>query len=237
MLASLLPGLREVRTPLAVGYLWLLVMWLWFAGHVPTERPTGDGFIPRVFDLLDLLGPAAVLAALSFVAFLLGALLTIPTEGRLMQRLFERMPTTSLDVRTTRDEYNQHVTRLRDRAERSIRSLPPDEFDQADLDVARKSYAGASDLRQRLLVVNQELYGEYDRLETESQFRLNLAPPLMTFGATAGVGVWPGWAAIGVLAGVILIIQGLSRGARSASVIQRAVLSKDIEHPLASLGG
>ena len=236
MLASLLPGLREVRTPLTVGYLWLLVLWLWFADRVPTNRPDGDGLVPRIFDLLDILGPAAGLAALTFVAFLLGALLTIPTEGRLMQRLFQSVPTTSLDVRTTRDEYAEHVLDLRHRAEESIRGLPPDQFDQADLDVARKSYAGASDLRQRLLVTNQELYGEYDRLEAECQFRLNVCLPLLALGVTAAVDLWIGWAFLAAGASGVLLFQSFGRGARSASVIQRAVLAKDITHPLASLG-
>lgn len=237
MLASLLPGLREVRTPLTVGYLWLLVLWLWFADQIPTERPEGDGLIGRIFDLLAILGPTAGLAAVSFVAFLLGALLTIPTEGRVMQRAFEVAPTASLDVRTTRAEYAQHIERLRVRAEESIRSLPPNEFRQADVELARKAYAGASDLRQRLLVANQELYGEYDRLEAESQFRLNVCLPLFVLGFTAARDLWIGWAFVTAVATVVLLVQSLGRGARSSSVIQRAVLTKIISHPLADLAG
>lgn len=80
MLASLLPGLRDVRTPLTVGYLWLVVAWLIWADDVPRQRPDGDGIIARAFDLGELVGPAASIAALSFAAYLLGVLLTVPTE-------------------------------------------------------------------------------------------------------------------------------------------------------------
>lgn len=86
MLGSLLPGVREVRTPLTVGYLWLLIAWLAFADRFPTERPDTDtdavGLTVRLFALGDIVGPAIALAALSFIAYIAGALLTFdPQEG------------------------------------------------------------------------------------------------------------------------------------------------------------
>lgn len=232
MLASLLPGLRDVRTPLTVGYLWLLLLWLWFADEFPTERPDDDGFVARIYDLLDMLGTAAGVAAVSFVAFVLGSLLTIPTQGRVVQRLFQAIPTTSTDVLVTRREYARRVANLIEKAENSLQGLPPDDFDQADWEVARKSALTPSDLRHRLLVANQELYGEYDRLEAECQFRLNLVMPLVALGFTAGFQLWSGWIVIALFAGALLTFQGLDRGARAALLLQRAVLSNDIKHPL-----
>src|SRR5690554_6799109 len=79
MLASLLPGLRDVRTPLTVGYLWLVLLYLWFADRLPHERPDGDGVLSRLFDLSAFVGLSVTLAATSFVAYLVGALTTIPT--------------------------------------------------------------------------------------------------------------------------------------------------------------
>ncbi|MFF4392878.1 MULTISPECIES: hypothetical protein [unclassified Streptomyces] len=38
MLASLLPGLRELRTPLATGYLYLLLLFLLFSDSIPTKN-------------------------------------------------------------------------------------------------------------------------------------------------------------------------------------------------------
>lgn len=47
MLAGLLPGLRQVRTPLAVGYLWLLNLWLLLADYLP--RKAAGGVVGQIF--------------------------------------------------------------------------------------------------------------------------------------------------------------------------------------------
>jgi hypothetical protein len=37
LLASLLPGLRDLRVPLAAGLMWLVVLWLSFYPDLPTK--------------------------------------------------------------------------------------------------------------------------------------------------------------------------------------------------------
>jgi hypothetical protein len=91
MLASLLPGLRDVRTPITVGYLWLTFAWVVWGDRIPDGRPNGDGLIARVYDVSEFLGNTTLLAALSFVAYILGAIVTIPVEGR-FGRVFGSMP-------------------------------------------------------------------------------------------------------------------------------------------------
>src|SRR5687768_7664884 len=86
MLAGLLPGLRQVRTPLAVGYMWLLVLWLLFADDLP-RNPTDGSLISRVFELGGFFGKAAVVATLSFVAYLIGSLIPINPHRVLSFRL------------------------------------------------------------------------------------------------------------------------------------------------------
>lgn len=73
MLASVLPGLRELRAPLAAGYLWLAFAWLIFRDDVPA-RSEATGIVGDVFELAQFAGPAATLAAVTFVAYLVGAL-------------------------------------------------------------------------------------------------------------------------------------------------------------------
>jgi hypothetical protein len=51
MITGLLPGLRELRAPLAAGYLWLVVAWLWF------RRGSLAQFVP--VDLLRVGRPGA----------------------------------------------------------------------------------------------------------------------------------------------------------------------------------
>jgi hypothetical protein len=66
-LASLLPGLREVRSALLSGYAWLVVIYLITGQNVPTvdDSPFGP--------LADAVGPVGVAVAVSFGASLLGS--------------------------------------------------------------------------------------------------------------------------------------------------------------------
>jgi hypothetical protein len=77
MLTSVLPGFREVRTPLIVGYLYLLCIWIWFGeSRLVPEHPSNT-FTQRISDAIDRLGTPAFSVALSVTAFLIGALLTL----------------------------------------------------------------------------------------------------------------------------------------------------------------
>jgi hypothetical protein len=76
MLASLLPGLRDLRTPLTVGYLWLVCVWLWFHDLLP-RRATARGPIADLYDLEGILPSAAFLAALTFIAYFLGSMVEL----------------------------------------------------------------------------------------------------------------------------------------------------------------
>lgn len=87
MLASLLPGLREVRTPLAAGYLWLLNLWLVFRDRLPMKAPNQGLVVPGLFELGNLLGMTTILAGVSFAAYLLGSLIKIPVPGWLSAML------------------------------------------------------------------------------------------------------------------------------------------------------
>ena len=73
MLASLLPGLRELRTPLAAGYLWLVALWLAVAQSFP-DRSDADGVAETVYELVDGVSVVGVGVAASFAAYIVGAL-------------------------------------------------------------------------------------------------------------------------------------------------------------------
>jgi hypothetical protein len=80
MLANLLPGIREIRTPLAVGYIWLMTFWLWIPQHfkdtVPSTGVPGD-----IARLAHYSGRAGIAVALSFIAYLVGALSAALFDG------------------------------------------------------------------------------------------------------------------------------------------------------------
>ena len=78
MLTSLLPGLRDFRTPFVTGSLYLLLVWIVFDGEdmLPDEDTTNT-FMQRIYDLSVLLGDTATLAAVSLAAYLLGSLCVV----------------------------------------------------------------------------------------------------------------------------------------------------------------
>jgi hypothetical protein len=73
MLASLLPGLRDLRAPLAAGYLWLLFGWL-LLHNTFEDMDQNSGPLGAVIELAHNASPAGVVIAISFLAYLVGCL-------------------------------------------------------------------------------------------------------------------------------------------------------------------
>lgn len=76
ILASILPGVRQVRTPLVTGCLWLFLVWLWVGSSIESATE-GNGTVKRIDDLLSWITTGTAVAALGFIAYLVGSLLTI----------------------------------------------------------------------------------------------------------------------------------------------------------------
>src|SRR5215472_4774848 len=107
MLASLLPGLRDIRTPLTVGYLWLLAAWLMFGDFVRKGHLAGNGLVAQLFNLEGFLGKTFAVTALGFIAYLLGAILTIPLENRFVSLLLNFLGGYSQDSQLTTYEFRR----------------------------------------------------------------------------------------------------------------------------------
>lgn len=254
MLASLLPGLRDIRTPLTVGYLWLLVLWYFFGEKIPDKRPTGNGIVARLFDLHAALGVTAALGALSFIAYLLGAIASIPLEGRLGHAWdLGQISRYVKDANNTSAELSEH---RRDKIKELLRSNI--ELSKADWDALERygirghgydikdghivktevyeqfwRLQGVNDLRARLLVANQEMYGEYDRLAAEANFRINLFLPSVVIALIIR---WnTGNLFLGfclVIVAFMFLIRGANRLVLSDMVLERAVLAGVIQDPM-----
>src|SRR5215218_5912678 len=86
---NLLPGLRELRAPLAAGYLWIIAAFLWLSElkWLPTRRPGGEGWEQAIWDIGASLGKAPLLGILSFVAYLIGSFVEVGLNGRVMTTL------------------------------------------------------------------------------------------------------------------------------------------------------
>ena len=260
MLASLLPGLRDVRTPLAVGYLWLILAWLVWGDHVPSERPAGDGPLARVFDLSALLGASAVLASVSFVAYVLGAILSIPIEGRLVTvigylALFRWLlpsrersrpswlslsgdpPTEAFALRSWGRgglEERRFVSGVAQR-ERHMTVERHNVMWRGGSHEAltRARFTSMEDLRPRLLASGKpEVYGEYDRLAAEAAFRINLCLPVLALGIYVGLNLSLWWIPAALVVTGALFYRGVTRFDQSRQTLYQAAAVRVYMHPL-----
>jgi hypothetical protein len=224
MLASLLPGLREVRTPLAVGYLWLLNIWLLLGGRITTAM-TGKGvLVDRLDGLVKFFGQGAAVAAVSFAAFLLGSIVTIKPGA------FSHLWTKLTGKRSSNNE-----TQLFDFI---IDSLEIKAIDTGNFAASSDRLFPVEDLRARLLVANQAMYGEYDRLEAEGVFRVNITFPLFILGVILTIEsrgqLWVAapLAILTLAVSSVLLAQGQGKNALATEVLTRSILSGVIQHPL-----
>ncbi len=75
MLTNLLPGIRELRAPLAAGYIWLLTIWLIAEPAIP-EKGEAQGVVASLYRLAEGLSPVGLGVVASFAAYLVGSLST-----------------------------------------------------------------------------------------------------------------------------------------------------------------
>jgi hypothetical protein len=73
LFSSLIPGIREVRAPLAAGYLWLTCAWLLLEPLAPSADE--NRIYGRMAEIADAVGPVGRALAVSVVAYLIGSLL------------------------------------------------------------------------------------------------------------------------------------------------------------------
>ena len=73
LFSSLIPGVREVRAPLAAGYLWLICAWLVLEPYAPTAEE--NRIYGRMAEIADAAGPVGCALGVSVAAYLVGSLL------------------------------------------------------------------------------------------------------------------------------------------------------------------
>ncbi|MCI4063673.1 hypothetical protein MRQ36_14190 [Micromonospora sp. R77] len=206
LLTSLLPGLRDLRAPLASGLLWLGVLVAIFAPHSDRIlRDTPEG--AAIKELLASGSGTATVPLLVSVAFLIGS--AANTLSQLTARLIGSV---GLDLLAKLEK----LSLSRFRFKKGAAWLPIRLF--ANLVTARKSLQPIS-LTARQLIVDAvqnifgrskapgsvsliypidsvldslsysaahlavaapTLYQEYDRLRSESEFRVAVVPPMLT---------------------------------------------------------
>lgn len=169
LFATLLPGVRALRAPLASGYLTLIALWLVYSDDAP-DRDAADGIVEQFFDLEGAAPDLWTGIAVSFLAYLIGTLTEWGTTSVLRATVSSRF--------RSLDRWVEHET------------LPTlARKDGIDIGAARhllrKESFGRrwrrrelSGIRTTLMVEHPLLYNEYDRLTSEAEFRTAIALPL-----------------------------------------------------------
>lgn len=244
---NLLPGLRDLRTPLAVGYLWLAVLWLVFESSLP-HADEATGLIASVYRIGNLLGPAPSLAIVSFVAYVIGATFTpLSLFGNSLQRLvvnnlwlipglesrmlyagysvtdFVRQQARQIHNDPSMDEekYNRRLEELATDSEMGEMWKGPDrEFRIIAYHVERE----LSGVVAKLQVFDKEqLYQSYDRSVSEAQFRTGIAMPLLALDIVLAVrGPW--WSIIGLLLPVVLLWQAEVKNREATRIAYESIV-------------
>ncbi|GAB2447599.1 hypothetical protein HD599_001633 [Conyzicola lurida] len=259
MLASLLPGFRDLRVPLATGFLWLVVVWLATYPVIPT-LDEASGLAEEVYRILGALGPAALVAVLSFVAYIIGVLLVRPGTA-IVQFLLRVVPTSGRRLSMASSiESRQLARKVALNMVRAGVSLPP-ELSEMQPYVERRGMREESDLSEnelvsriaatlttqmymeislvatRLLADSRDLFDRYDRAEAEAAFRFGVALPLVAISALLP---WrldlDGWGfaviiAVGFLVAGALILEGTRKQIESNDAIFQAVFSDKADFP------
>jgi hypothetical protein len=239
MLAGLLPGVRELRAPLAAGYLWLLLGWLILEATLVSADAKGT------FEPFTKLAPVAkgfgITVVVSFAAYLLGSLAVsaIPRIPRPRRRTIRAPGSMSEDGWASlklwaEDAIQGVLARIRAESPRGadalLRLVRPDTFDP---DVLAGAIA-TNDfplIKTQLLANAEKLHSEVDRKESEAGFRFAIVPPLLglvTYATATGSLVWMA-AGIPVLA---LLYQGWEFEREAADTLVTALrATSDIEAP------
>jgi len=245
VLANLLPGLREVRSPLASGYIWILTVWILFSDRLP-RRQSADQPWAAIYDFSATVGKPATLAAISFAAYLLGCLLEI--RGRSVARTANRLQS---HFKRRKDQREQAHSGIREeRNPFPFWGLWPSFWwdslatKQTVVDLwvysESKYYAieqqkimfwlseELDQLALRLQVRNAELYGNYDRAAAESDLRVNVG--ISTSALIVAVSIRSTtWWLFGLPVALILIIRGYQKSRQGNDVLIQAVITEEVD--------
>lgn len=215
LLSSLLPGLRDLRAPLAAGYLWLAALWLEFGSRIDLEergKPTAFASSSAYRAWLHLQRPGQAVVT-SFVAYLIGAGMSeiYPTtflrrRGRVGRPVsteaFSGLESWLDEWRLAHEDAWLLLTKPDKRREPVFDLDEPTPTTNADPEsvegkraawrVERETYDRVIDLlreldtlRTQLLRNEPILAEELDRRHAEGEFRRAVGPPLLVVLAIA----------------------------------------------------
>ncbi len=200
MLTALLPGLREIRSAVAAGFLWMLAVWIALVDEVPPEGGA-SGVWDELFALRDALSPVGTGVAVTFAAYLIGSL-SIPLFDPILTRMYRRLRLARFSrrhkqtVALARLQSEVRVMALGILSGAGSHSLASYVRQRVNEAVASGYWGGGFDdpvlqdqtyrnvigemrlIERRLIGQESELHADLDRLRAETELRTAIVPPL-----------------------------------------------------------
>lgn len=241
---SLIPGVRDARTPFVTGLLWFLFLWIAVADGIP-DRADATGFTAQAYGLADHLGPGGTIAAFGVVAYIVGILgvsladgLLAAFRGMLRVSWIRRLIPVAQLLPVRRDEGQ----RRKEIAEQAVMftwkkgindELQRTKATALDGRFACHGYAkrvkqlieqdiGTAPL-EALRAVDPGLHQEVDRERSEREFRLAVMPPAALIGIFA-FGTTSLWGYLGALVAVACWLRAAVREEDLATKILRLLI-------------
>jgi hypothetical protein len=258
VLASILPGLRELRAPLLAGFLWLTCLWLWIDLPTRAEADERGGPSRALLELGDALGRPGLLAVATFAAYIIGSLseevrrlgtphaaALFPTNALEWREQLRFMSLSGEDslTRYLDDALRALATKARAKGYEDVRiplnepqDMVADGVHLADwetlMPIVRPQIPYDLPLiRTRLLVNHPELAAEYDRLQAEANLRYAFLLPGVALLITLAVQDSAFWL-IGVVVALALAWQGVQRQREAGDVLADALLAGTVSAPV-----
>jgi hypothetical protein len=246
MLANVLPGLRELRAPLAAGYLWLLFAWMVWGDKLPSksEEVADPARTPldRFFELEPVVSSIGFAVLASVAAYVVGSIvIDVQTAlGRTMGAALLRLiggraiepgplALAGSGLSTLSGWANDRETELRELMQRddAVSRLVPDvELNRATHFAARSYIAANRDLlKTRLLDASEPLHSELDRPDAEATFRMAIWPPLTALVIYLALEV-SSWWWFALVAPVLLAIQWINLRTRANNALVAAFVAR-----------
>ncbi|MGW1901987.1 hypothetical protein ACWCQB_32320 [Streptomyces hirsutus] len=253
MLASLLPGLRELRTPLAIGYLYALSLYLLLGDSIPSRSEAGQQLQP-LYDAAHWLGKPVVLAAGAFLAYLMGSVLEVPAgffsrwirgvltvflaaflvpvllEGRGVRSQLESLAGGLVSLGATGELTKMAVKRLSKYCEDRVIRKEPHPSPELVKEAVENLLQDLPLLRTRLYTASKDMYGDYDRLVAEANLRVNVGLAGTVLSCVLATQVDP----LGVLVCIpmtLLAYRGLTKLREANDLLVQAVVTELVKSP------
>ncbi|WP_329120238.1 hypothetical protein [Streptomyces sp. NBC_01465] len=253
MLMNLLPGLRDVRTPLTVGFICAFTMWIIAGNSIPPQNKA-TGLVKSIYTLYAFLGKPAALAAISFLAYICGVLVSTiiewaafwiraPFTPPILQFRISRMARADLasyifselhGVPYGRVRYGgifesrvEDLSNPRRQAMLATERGIPSEEGRLCREIEDRLAYEQDQLRVKLLVSNPAIYTEHDRHRAEAEFRTGVGAAGAALVIALAINATPYWlAAISI--SVACLIAGEVKRREANDVFVQAVVAGEL---------